>query len=65
MATVNGTAGNDFIHRAGDGRVPPAGYNNVTGVTIGDDVVNGLPGDDILFGDSGNDVLNGGGGDDS
>ena len=60
MATVNGTAGKDFIHRAGDGRVPPAGYNNVTGVTTGNDVIDGLAGDDILFGDSGDDFLNGG-----
>jgi Ca2+-binding RTX toxin-like protein len=62
MAIVNGTAGQDFIHRAGDGRVPPAGYANVTGVTTGNDLITGLAGDDILFGDSGNDVLNGGAG---
>ncbi len=64
MATVNGTPGKDFIHRAGDGLVPPAGFNDITGVTAGDDVVNGLADNDILFGDSGNDVLNGGSGDD-
>src|SRR4051794_23398880 len=60
MATVNGTAGKDFIHRAGDGLVPPVGYNDVTGVTTGNDTINGLAGDDILFGDDGNDFLNGG-----
>jgi hypothetical protein len=60
MAIISGTAGNDFIRRAGDGRVAPAGYNDTTGITTGDDVVNGLAGDDIIFGDSGNDVLNGG-----
>ncbi|MGE3783317.1 MAG: calcium-binding protein [Alphaproteobacteria bacterium] len=59
MATVNGTNGNDFIHRAGDGRVPTAGYNDITGVTTGDDIVNGLASNDSLFGDDGNDVLNG------
>ena len=64
MATVNGTASNDFIHRAGDGRVALAGYNDITGVTTGDDTINGLAGDDVLFGDSGNDALSGGGGDD-
>jgi len=29
MATVNGTTGSDFIHVAGDGRVPPGGYNEI------------------------------------
>ncbi|MGE0259888.1 MAG: beta strand repeat-containing protein, partial [Alphaproteobacteria bacterium] len=60
MATVNGTAGKDFIHRLGDGRIVPAGYNEITGVTTGNDTINGFAGDDIIFGDSGNDVLNGG-----
>src|SRR3954451_5258450 len=64
MATVNGTAGNDFIHRAGDGRVAPAGYTDITGVTTGDDVISALSGDDVVFGDSGNDALSGGNGDD-
>ena len=64
MAIVNGTAGNDFIHRAGDGRVAPAGYNDITGVTTEDDTINGLAGDDVLFGDNGNDALSGSGGDD-
>jgi len=64
MAIVNGTAGNDFIHRADDGRVAPAGFNDITGVTTGDDTINGLAGDDVLFGDSGNDLLNGGPGSD-
>ena len=59
MATVNGTAGKDFIHRAGDGRIAPAGYNDLTGVTIGNDVINGFADDDILFGDSGIDLLDG------
>jgi Ca2+-binding RTX toxin-like protein len=60
MAIVNGTAGKDFIHRAGDGKVAPAGYNDITGVTTGSDHVNGGAGDDILFGDDGNDFLYGG-----
>ena len=64
MTTVNGTPVNDFIHRAGDGRVVPVGYTDVTGVSTGDDVISGLPGDDILFGDSGHDSLDGGDGND-
>ena len=64
MAIVNGTPGKDFVHRAGDGRVAPAGFNDITGVTIGSDIVSGLAGDDVLFGGGGNDALRGGGGDD-
>src|SRR5688572_14256086 len=60
MAIVNGTAGNDFIHRVGDGRVPPTGYLDVTGVTTGADTINGFGGDDIIFADDGDDTLNGG-----
>lgn len=33
MATVDGTAGNDFIHMAGDRLVVPEGYNQVLGIT--------------------------------
>lgn len=32
MATVNGGAQKDFIHRLGDGLVPFPGYNDVTGL---------------------------------
>ncbi len=65
LALVNGTTGPDFIHRAGDGLVPPVGYNDLTGATVGDDVLTSGDGDDIIFGDQGDDVLIGGGGDDS
>ncbi|MDH4385034.1 MAG: M10 family metallopeptidase C-terminal domain-containing protein [Caulobacter sp.] len=65
LALVNGTAGPDFIHRAGDGLVPPVGYNDLTGATIGDDLLTGGDGDDIIYGDQGNDILSGGNGDDS
>ncbi len=65
LALVNGTTGPDFIHRAGDGLVPPVGYNDLTGATVGDDVLSGGEGDDIIYGDQGDDVLIGGGGDDS
>jgi len=60
MATATGGAGNDFIHRLGDGKVIPAGYADVTGVTTGNDTIGGLGGDDIIFGDGGNDVIDGG-----
>jgi serralysin len=67
MAIVNGTAGNDFIHRAGDGRIVPAGYNDITGNdtlngAAGNDTLNGAAGDDTLNGGDGNDVLRGGAG---
>ena len=60
MAVVNGTADKDFIHRAGDGNVPPLGYNEVTGVTSGNDTIDGKEGDDIIYGDGGNDTIIGG-----
>lgn len=64
-ATVDGSSGNDFIHRAGDGQVPPPGYTEVIGVTTGADTIHGFAGDDILFGDAGDDELFGGGGADT
>src|SRR4051794_32510919 len=64
MASVNGGRGKDFIHRAGDGRTTPTGYADVTGVTTGDDEIDGRRGNDILFGDAGNDTLIGGAGND-
>jgi len=65
QALVNGTAGPDFIHRAGDGLVPPVGYSDLIGATSGDDVLNGGDGDDIIYGEQGDDVLAGGKGNDS
>ena len=65
MANVSGTNLNDFIHRIGDGQIPPPGYSDVTGVTTGNDSIGGLGGDDIIFGDAGNDILNGGTGSDT
>jgi len=65
LATVTGGAGKDFIHRLDDGRVVPAGFADVTGVTTGDDVIAGLGGDDIIYGDDGNDVIDGGAGADT
>jgi Ca2+-binding RTX toxin-like protein len=60
MVIVNGTAGTDFIHRAGDGQLPPAGYVNLPSATTGADTINGFGGDDIIFADAGNDIINGG-----
>jgi Ca2+-binding RTX toxin-like protein len=60
MANVRGNSARNFIHRLGDGSVAPPGYDDITGVTLGDDVVNGLEADDILFGDAGNDQIIGG-----
>ena len=64
MADVTGTIGNDVIHRAGDLVFVPAGYTDITGVTIGDDTINALAGDDFVFADAGNDTVNGGDGND-
>jgi Ca2+-binding RTX toxin-like protein len=65
MAIVTGTAGVDFIHRAGDGRVPPQGTTEVTGVTTDSDAISALAGNDIIFGDAGDDAIDGGDGSDS
>jgi Ca2+-binding RTX toxin-like protein len=65
MANVNGTAGRDFIHLAGDGRTVPPGYNEITGVTNGADTINGNAGDDTIYAGAGADVIDGGAGDDA
>ncbi|MFB2550698.1 hypothetical protein [Ensifer soli] len=62
MATVVGAATKSFIHRLGDGRVVPAGYTDVTGVTTGADTITGQSQDDIIYGDAGNDTIDGGAG---
>jgi Ca2+-binding RTX toxin-like protein len=65
MAIVNGTNNPDFIHRSGDGNTPPVGFTDITGVTTGDDTIDGRNGDDIIFADDGNDDIFGGAGDDT
>ena len=60
MATITGTAGNDIIHRIGDGIAVPAGWAELLGVTLLNDTLLGMAGNDILYGDAGNDFLNGG-----
>jgi Ca2+-binding RTX toxin-like protein len=49
-----------FHSRAGDGQVASAGFLDITGVTTGDDNIDGLAANDIIFGYSGSDVLDGG-----
>jgi len=58
MAIVNGTIGNDFIHVAGDGNVPPPGWLDNPGATNGDDVINPLDGNDKVFAGGGDDLIN-------
>lgn len=60
MANITGTAGNDLVHRTGDGIAVPAGWAELLGVTLLDDTLLGMAGNDILYGDAGNDLLNGG-----
>jgi Ca2+-binding RTX toxin-like protein len=62
-AAINGTSGNDFIHEASDGVPSPgAGYNEITTVTEGNDVIFGQDGNDVIYGDGGNDQIHGGAG---
>jgi Ca2+-binding RTX toxin-like protein len=65
MANVSGTSGNDFIHRLGDGRTPPSGFNEITGITEEADNIDGREGNDQLFGNGGDDFLSGGSGADT
>jgi Ca2+-binding RTX toxin-like protein len=60
MANVVGTSVNDYIHRSGDGRTPPSGFNEITGVTENADNIDGKEGNDFIFGDNGDDFLSGG-----
>ena len=57
--TIDGTAGNDLIHEAGDGAPPPPGpFTANTSVTEGDDVIDiSQGGIDTVFGDGGNDTI--------
>jgi serralysin len=62
MSIVNGTLGNDFIHVAGDGLTPPAGYTDNPNATDSADVINsGGGGDDIIHAGGGDDTINFGG----
>jgi len=64
MAIVHGTNGSDFIHEAGDGETPLPGFNEVIGVTEGNDIIQADNSDDFAFGQGGNDFIDGGFGDD-
>lgn len=57
MATVEGTESDDFIHQAGDGLTPPPGFNEVTGVTSGPDLILAGAGTDIVHAGSGDDII--------
>ncbi len=57
MAHVTGTAGNDFIHTASDGRVAPNGYNDIPGATNGDDIITPGAGNDTIYAGGGDDVI--------
>jgi Ca2+-binding RTX toxin-like protein len=65
MAVVNGTAGNDIIHVAGDGIVDPPGFTDIPQATTSADTLSGLGGIDIIYGGDGDDVIDGGDGNDS
>ncbi|MGO1079699.1 calcium-binding protein [Inquilinus sp. CA228] len=64
MGLVNGTAGNDMIHVAGDGVVAPPGFTDIALATAFNDTLNGLGGADVLYGGGGNDLIDGGDGSD-
>ncbi|WP_342234948.1 hypothetical protein [Inquilinus sp. OTU3971] len=64
MAIVDGTAGNDLIHVAGDGMIAPPGYTDIAQTTAFNDTVRGLGGIDLIIGGGGLDLLDGGDGND-
>lgn len=58
MGTINGTSGNDFVHAAGDGLVPPGGYNDIPEATDTYDYYYGeLGGNDRVYLGAGNDYF--------
>lgn len=65
MALVQGTSGNDLIHREGDFNQPSAGMTEIFGVTVGDDILDGGDGDDAIYGAGGLDIVSGGNGNDT
>ena len=56
MARVQGTGGKDFIHRADDGRTPPAGVFDIPRTTEGDDRIDAGLGDDTILAGLGDDT---------
>lgn len=57
MALVNGTAGNDFIHVAGDGLVAPPGFTDNPGATNGPDQFTPGAGTDYIYCGDGEDFV--------
>ncbi len=56
-----GTAGNDFIHVAGDGLVAPGGYSDDPSATAGNDTIDiSQGGDDQVFSGAGDDQIHAG-----
>jgi Ca2+-binding RTX toxin-like protein len=50
MGTINGTSGDDFVHKAGDGLVVPAGFNDIPEATdTYDYYYGGAGGNDRVF----------------
>ncbi|MFE0756486.1 hypothetical protein ACFW16_21165 [Inquilinus sp. NPDC058860] len=64
MAVVNGTAGNDLIHVAGDGVVAQPGFTDIPQATASNDLLYGLGGNDLIYGGVGFDEIFGGDGND-
>ena len=62
MATIVGTDSNDFIHMAGDGQIPPHGYNDIAATTDGGDSIDPGGGYNIVWGGGGADTISSGAG---
>src|SRR5690348_16785392 len=54
---IQGTDGNDFMHVAGDGHVPPPGDNEISTLDNVGDLIPPLLGDDVIYAGSGDDVI--------
>ncbi|MGK9234870.1 hypothetical protein KXS07_24185 [Inquilinus limosus] len=64
MASITGTAGNDFIHVPGQGGTAP-GFNDMPVATDASDTIDGAAGNDRIIGGAGADTITGGLGDDT
>ncbi|WP_395674866.1 beta strand repeat-containing protein [Inquilinus sp.] len=60
MAVVNGTAGKDIIHIAGDGIIVPPGFTDIALATPSRDMILAGAGDDIVTAGTGGDYIDGG-----
>jgi Ca2+-binding RTX toxin-like protein len=64
MASITGTAGNDFIHVPGQGGTAP-GFNDMPVATDAGDTIDGAAGNDRIIAGAGADTITGGIGDDT